>query len=444
VSAVTPEAELSKLAAMGRALRHRNYRLFFVGQSISLLGTWLSRVAASWLVYRLTNSALLLGIVGFVGQFPTFLLAPVAGVWTDRWNRHRALVLTQVLAMIQSGLLAFFALTGTISVMHIMVLSAFQGVINAFDMPVRQALVVEMVERREDLPNAIALNSSMFNAARLVGPSIAGVLIAATGEGMCFLIDALSYLAVIASLIAMRLRARAPLARTRSVRSELWEGLRYVAQFAPIRSILLLTGLVSLMGIPYTVLMPVMAKEILHGDVHTLALLMGASGCGALLGTLYLASRSSVLGLGLLIARMAALFGVGLIAFALSRLVWLSMMIMFVVGMSMMLQLAASNTFLQTIVEDDKRGRVMSFYTAALFGTAPLGSLIAGAVADGVGVPNTVLLGGFGCIAAALLFFRELPRLRAVVRPIYRRLGILPEIAEGIQSASAISIPPDR
>ena len=296
---MSPPARRSTLGAMGRALKHRNYRLFFVGQGISLVGTWLTRVATAWLVYRLTGSPLLLGIVGFAGQIPTFLLAPFAGVLVDRWNRHRVLVVTQVLAMVQSALLAWFALRGTITVWHVLALSAFQGLINAFDTPARQAFVVEMVEAREDLANAIALNSSMVNGARLIGPSVAGVLIALVGEGWCFAIDALSYVAVIASLLAMRLQPRAAAARApKRVLVELREGFRYAASFAPIRAILLLLAFVSLTGIPYTVLMPIFASQVLHGGPHTLGILMAATGVGAVAGALWLASRTTVLGLG--------------------------------------------------------------------------------------------------------------------------------------------------
>ena len=309
---------------MGRALRHRNYRLFFAGQGTSLIGTWLTRVATSWLVYRLTHSALLLGIVGFASQMPTFLLAPVAGVLIDRWNRHRVLVVTQVLAMVQSGLLAVFSLTGTITVWHVLVLGAFQGLINAFDTPARQSFVVEMVESRDDLPNAIALNSSMVNAARLIGPSIGGVLIAAVGEGWCFAADAASYVAVIASLLAMRISPRPARARAARVLVELRDGLRYVASVVPIRSVLLLLAFVSFTGIPYMVLMPIFAGQVLHGGPHTLGLLTASSGAGAVTGALWLASRRGALGLPRVICLAGATFGAGLVAFGLSRSVWVS------------------------------------------------------------------------------------------------------------------------
>jgi MFS family permease len=430
---------------MVRALRHRNYRLFFSGQSISLVGTWMTRIATSWLVFRLTHSALLLGLVGFAGQIPSFVLAPIAGVLVDRWNRHRLLVVTQILALLQSAALATLTLTGGITIWHILLLSLFQGAINAFDMPGRQAFVVEMVDRREDLANAIALNSSMVNAARLLGPSIAGLVIAAVGEGWCFFIDAVSYLPVIASLLLMRLaaRARRPAAMEKKVVHDLLEGWRYVVGSAPIRSILLLLALVSLVGMPYTVLMPIFASTVLHGGPHTLGFLMAATGVGALLGALFLANRRTVLGLGRVIPMMAGLFGVGLIGFSLSRALWLSLVLLLVTGLGFMVQMAASNTLIQTLVEDDKRGRVMSFYLMAFMGAAPFGSLLAGALAHRIGAPYTLLLGGCGCIAGALWFASLLPKLRERVRPIYVRMGILPQMADGIASASQLGVPPE-
>ena len=423
---------------MVRALAHRNYRLFFAGQGVSLVGTWITRVATSWLVYRLTGSAAVLGIVGFAGQIPTFLLAPLAGVWVDRWTRYRVLVVTQVLSMMQSFALAGLALSGTITVTRILLLSAFQGVINAFDTPARQAFVVEMVEDRADLPNAIALNSSMVNGARLLGPSVAGVLIAVAGEGWCFLLDGVSYLAVIMSLMMMRLAGAAPRGREKRVLLELRDGLRYAFGFAPIRSVLLLITLISVMGMPYTVLMPVIADQVLHGGPHTLGFLMGATGVGALGGAVYLASRRSVLGLGRVIAASAMLFGCGLIAFSLSRTLALSLVLMVVTGTGFMVQLASSNTVIQTIVREDMRGRVMAFYTMAFMGTAPFGSLLAGGLAARVGAPRTILLGGGVCILGGVAFSRQLPRLRELVVPIYVERGILPEIAAGLSDAAAL------
>ncbi len=427
-----------------RALRHRNYRLFFTGQTVSLIGTWMTQVATSWLVYRLTGSAWLLGIVGFASRIPTFVLGPFAGVWVDRWNRHRTLVVTQILSMLQSFALAWLALAGIITIREIIWLGLAQGVINAFDMPARQAFVIQMVEDRADLGNAIALNSSMVNLARLLGPSIAGVIIAAVGEGYCFLIDGFSYLAVIASLLAMRIAAVEPRTAEKAIWHELKEGWNYVTSFVPIRSILMLLALISLVGMQYTVLMPIFAGQVLHGGAHTLGFLMGASGVGAIAGGMFLATRKSVLGLGRLVPLASATFGAGLISLGLSRYLWLSLALMLFIGGAMMTQMAASNTILQTIVEDDKRGRVMSFYSMAFLGMAPFGSLLAGALAHQIGAPRTVMISGTICIAGAAWFASRLGAIREHVHPIYRTLGIIPEIATGIQTASALQTPPEE
>ena len=410
---------------MLRALRHRNYRLFFAGQSLSLVGTWITRIATSWLIYRLTGSALLLGIVGFCGQIPTLFLAPVAGVFVDRWDRHRVLVVTQVLSMLQSLALAVLALAGIITVAEVLALQVLQGVINAFDTPARQAFVVSMIEDRADLPNAIALNSSMVNASRILGPSIGGVLIAAVGEGWCFLVDAISYLAVIASLLAMQVVREERRPGAARLVEELTTGFRYVTGFVPIRTVLLLLALVSTMGMPYTVLMPAVAAKLLHGGPHTLGWLMTASGVGALAGAFFLAARPSVLGLGRVIATASGTFGAGLIALGLSRALWLSLLIMPLIGAGFMVSLAASNTIIQTLTEEHLRGRVMAFYTVAFLGTAPLGSLLAGVLADRIGEPATIAAGGAVCILGAGWFASRLPRLRDLVRPIYVERGIL-------------------
>ena len=409
-----------------RALRHPNYRLFFSGQSISLIGTWITRVATSWLVYRLTGSALLLGVVGFCGQIPTLLLSPFAGVLVDRHDRHRILVITQIFSMLQSLALALLALPGIITVREVLALQLVQGVINAFDTPARQSFIVDMIEDRADLPNAIALNSSMVNGSRIIGPSIGGVIIAAVGEGWCFMIDAISYLAVIASLVAMHVAKRPPRQHRGRVMEELREGFEYVTHFAPMRSALLLLALVATMGMPYTVLMPAIASGTLHGGPHTLGFLMTASGLGALAGALYLASRNSVLGLGRAMVLATLAFGIGLAVFALSRSLWLSLLLLPIVGGGMMVETASTNTILQTIVDEQMRGRVMSFYTMAFLGTAPIGSLLAGVVADRIGAPMTILLGGLSCVAAGVWFAVRLPSLRAMLRPIYVEKGILP------------------
>ena len=409
-----------------RALRHRNYRLFFGGQSVSLVGTWITRVATSWLVYRLTGSELLLGLVGFCGQIPTLLLAPLAGVLVDRWQRHRILLVTQVLSMLQSFLLGALTFAGAIRVWHVLVLQIAQGLINAFDTPARQAFVVEMVADRSDLANAIALNSSMVNGSRVIGPSIGGAIIAAVGEAWCFTIDGISYLFVIASLLAMRLPKALPRVPGADLLGELRTGFAYVVASVPIRTALILLAIVSAMGMPYTVLMPVIAAGVLHGGPSTLGLLMTATGVGALGGTLYLASRPSVVGLGRVIMLATILFGASLIAFSASRTLWLSLILLPLVGAGFMVQMAATNTVLQTIVDDRFRGRVMAFYTMAFLGTAPLGSLLAGVLADRFGAAVTIAIGGASCLFAAIWFGTKLPLLRSLVRPIYIERGILP------------------
>jgi len=414
------------MSRLTRALRHRNYRLFFAGQGVSLVGTWVTRVATSWLVYRLTGSELLLGVTGFAGQIPLLLLAPFGGVLVDRWNRHRMLVVTQILSALQSLALAVLALSGRITVTQVILLQVVQGVINAFDTPARQAFVVEMVEDRADLPNAIALNSSMFNASRIVGPAIGGAIIAAVGEGWCFMIDAVSYAAVILSLLAMRLN-RAPATRERArMLDELRSGVRYAFGFAPVRELLLNVALVGTMGMPYAVLMPVFASKVLGGGPHTLGILMTASGCGALLGTVYLASRHTVLGLGKVIVAGTMMLSAGLIAFSLSHSLGLSLLALPLVGAGMMLQAASANTVLQTIVDEDLRGRVMAFYSVAVLGTQPLGSLAAGALAERIGAPRTILAGAVVCVLTGVWFALRRPMLAHYVRPIYIERGILP------------------
>src|ERR1700733_10967879 len=409
-----------------RALRHRNFRLFFGGQSISLIGTWMTRIATAWLVYRLTKSALLLGTVSFAGQIPTFLLAPFAGVLVDRMNRRNVLVWTQVLAMVQSLALAALTLSRHITIHEILALSVFQGVINAFDMPGRQSFMVQMVENRGDLSNAIAINSSMVNLARLVGPSLAGLVIAATNEGWCFLIDGVSYIAVIASLLLMRVHVDALKRSTASMLDQLKEGWTYVSNFVPIRTILLLFAVISLMGMPFVVLMPVFAAQVLHGGPHTLGFLMGALGVGALTSALSLVLRKSVRGLLKMIPIAAAVFGTGLIAFGLSHVLWLSLLLMLFTGFGMMQGLTASNTIIQTLVPEDKRGRVMSYYTVAFVGMAPFGSLMAGGLAHAIGAPHTVIFSGVACIAGSLWFWSRIKVIRKDMRPIYEQLGILP------------------
>ena len=409
-----------------RALRHRNFRLFFGGQSISLIGTWMTRVATSWLVYRLTKSSLLLGTVGFAGQIPTFLLAPLAGVIVDRMDRRKVLVWTQTLAMAQSLLLAWLTLSHRITIAEVLVLSSLQGVINAFDMPGRQSFMIRMVEDRADLSNAIAINSSMVNVARLIGPSLAGILIAATNEGWCFLVDGVSYIAVIASLLMMRVSHEKLEAHGTTMMEQLRQGWVYVSSSLPIRSILMLFALLSLMGWPFMVLMPIFAAQVLKGGPHTLGFLMGAVGVGSLISALALVVRRSVRGLLKIIPIGAAVFGTGLIAFGLSHNLWLSLPMMLVTGFGMMQGLTTSNTILQTLVDEKMRGRVMSYYTMAFVGMAPFGSLLAGAMAHALGAPRTVIVSGFACIAGSLWFWSRMRRIRADMRPIYERLGLIP------------------
>lgn len=425
-----------------RGLRYRNYRLFFIGQGISLIGTWMQQLAMSWLVYRLTNSAFMLGVVGFSNQIPAFVLTPFGGVLADRVNRHRVLLVTQTLSMLQAFVLTALVFTRTVEVWHIVALGVFIGCVNAFDIPTRQSFLLDMIESREDLGNAIALNSSMFNAARLVGPAIAGLVIAVAGEGVCFLLNGLSFLAVLAALLAMRIKPQKIENQHANPLHGLREGVRYAFTFTPIRSILLLVALASVMGIPYSTLMPIFARDVLHGGSHTQGFLMSAVGLGALTGALFLASRKSVRGLGKIIAASAGLFGAGLIVFSFSRMLWLSLLAMSLTGFGMMVQMASCNTVLQTLADDDKRGRVISLYATAFMGMMPFGSLLAGTVAKIIGAPHTLLIGGLCCILGALLFARHLPSWREMVRPVYRKKGIIPEIAEGLRAATGMAAPP--
>jgi MFS family permease len=412
---------------MLRALRHRNYRLFFGGQGVSLVGTWMQQVALSWLVYRLTNSALLLGLVGFAGQLPTFVLASFAGVLADRWNRLRLLIVIQTLAAIQASILALLTLTGHIAIWHIFVLSILMGAITAFDVPTRQSLISDMLDKREDLGNAIALNSFMFNGARLIGPSIAGLLLSVTSEGVCFLLNALSFIAVIGALAAMRIPHLTRKRSREKILHGLKEGYRYVFGFAPIKYILLNLAILSLMGVPYYVLMPIFAKDILGGGPHTLGFLVAASGVGALISAAYLASRGSVLGLGKIIVAASGICGFGLIFFSLSRDLLFSLSMMLCTGFGIMSVVTSTNTILQTIVDEDKRGRVMSLYTMAFMGMTPFGSLIMGALASKIGAPNTLIIGGIVCIISSCLFLIRLPIIRKLMRPVYLEKGIIRE-----------------
>ena len=417
---------LGRFSHAWRALRHRNFKLFVSGQSVSLIGTWMTRIATSWLVYRLTGSAWLLGVVGFSGQILTFVLAPFAGVLIERMDRRKLLVWTQALAAAQSLLMAALTLARIITIREIIFLSALQGLINAFDMPGRQSFLVQMVEDKQDLGNAIAINSSMVNLARLVGPALAGLVIAWVGEGYCFLIDGVSYFAVIASLLMMVVTPAEVRRVTTTMVEQLKEGWSYVSTFRPIRTILLLFSLTSLMGFPFMVLLPIFAGQVLHGGPHTLGFLTGASGIGALVSAISLALRKTVRGLTTMIQISALMFGAGLILFGVSHVLWLSLIFMLITGFGMMQGLAASNTVIQTLVPEDKRSRVMSYYTMAFVGMAPFGSLLAGWMAHHMGAPHTVMITGAACVLGAIWFSTQLAEVRNEMRPIYREMGIIP------------------
>ena len=428
-------------AFMVRALRYRNYRLFFGGQIVSLIGNWMTMTATSWLVYRLTGSAKMLGLVGFAGQLPSVVLTPLAGIVVDRWNQHRLLMTTQVLSMLQSFALAALVFSGHMTIPALIALNVLQGLINAFDMPCRQSFVISLIENKEDLGNAIAMNSSMFNLARIVGPAVAGLVIAAAGEGWCFMADALSFLAVLLALAAMTVAPRAARPpRPAGSGSEFAEGWRYVTGSVPIRTIMTLLAAVCLLGVPYAVLIPIFAGKVLGGGPHMLGLLMTASGAGALLAALWLASLRSIAGLGRALLASTAGFGVALIAFGLCRVPWLSGVCLLAAGSGFMLLMAASNTIIQSIVDEDKRGRVMSFLMLAILGTAPLGSLAVGMIADRIGAPATVILEGVACLLIAAWFSRRLDGFHAAVHPIYVRMGLMPEA--GLTDAAAPMAPP--
>jgi MFS family permease len=462
------------LAATFRALNHYNYRLFFAGQGISLIGTWMTRVATSWLVYEITGQDWILGIVSFAGQIPILIIAPLAGAWVEAANRYRVLIATQAFSMVQSFALAWLALAHLIDVWQIIALAVFQGVINAVDTPARQAFLVELVEDRRDLSNAIALNSSMFNGARLIGPSIAGLLYAEVGAGYCFLIDGISYLAVIAALLAMRVKPHVAIVRQHNIWHDLVEGYFYVYRLTALRAIFLLLGLVSIVGVPYMTLMPVFANALAKGDLveapsvpgtrsvpfadssansrgasppkselskdgaRIYGFLLAATGSGALFGALFLASRSTVVGLGRVIAFNATMFALSVIVFAFSRLLWLSLATSFTAGFGMMAHMAASNTIVQTVVDDDKRSRVMGFYTMTVLGLTPVGSLLSSGLVVLIGSPYTVAIGGVLSLVGTLYFIWWLPVLRKAARPMLEKAGVLPPIAEGLQSATQV------
>jgi MFS family permease len=423
-----------------RALKSRNYRLFFGGQTVSLIGTWMTRIATNWLVYRLTGSAWMLGLIGFLGQVPTFALGPFAGVWVDRWSRHRTLVWTQVLSMLQSFGLAALAFSAHIRFWQIAVLSLAQGFINAFDTPARQAFLLEMVEDRTVLSNAIALNSTMLNMARLVGPALGGLIIAGYGEAWCFTIDGISYGAVILSLLLMHV---APAPERRREEENLWrelaEGFSYISESVAIRSILLLLAVVSLVGMPYTVLLPIFAQQIFHGGAHTLGMLMGAAGVGALVAGVNMAARRSIIGLGRRIGLAALLLAGGVFGLGLSRNLALSVVAVGAAGFAMMQHTSSANTILQTISAPNMRGRVMSYFSMAFMGMTPFGSLLGGAVAARIGAPLTLEASAIIIAVAALVYFAALPAVRRALRPIYVELGILQQSVAPPESAAQVA-----
>lgn len=407
------------------ALRSRNYRLFFAGQGVSLIGTWMTQIATVWLVYHLTNSALMLGIVGFTSQIPSFLLTPFGGVFVDRSDPRRILIGTQILAMLQSLTLAALVLSGAIQIWHLLALSLFQGIVNAIDAPARQVFAIELVENREDLPNAIAINSTMFNSARLIGPAIGGLLIAKVGAGYCFLIDGISYIAVITALLAMKFQPKQLPVNKSNPLAQIKAGFDYAFSSPPIRAILLMAAIVSLMGMQYASLVPIFAEQILKGDAQTLGFLMAASGVGALFGSVYLITKKTVIGLGKLIIIGPFVLGIGLIVFSLSRFLPLSLLAMLAIGLGTILQVAAGSTVLQTIVDDDKRGRVMSLYTMSFLGIIPFGSLLGGTLAERIGATDTLIIAGIACILGSLFFSRQLPALKEIVHEIYKQKGII-------------------
>ncbi|HOO73251.1 MAG TPA: MFS transporter [Spirochaetota bacterium] len=426
-----------------RSLNNRNYRLYFIGQGISFIGTWIQTIATGWLIYRITGSEFMLGIVAFSGQVPAFLASPLAGVLADRLDRHRILVVMQFIAMAQASVLAFLTVTETVQVWHIALLSVCLGLVNAFDMPTRHAFVTEIIDYKADLVNAIALNSVLFNASRLLGPAVAGILVAAAGEGACFLINAASYGVALISLLLMSPRPLRAEEERKNILLDMKDGASYALRSEPIRFLLGMTALMSLVAMSFPVLMPVFAAKVLQGDSHTYGFLVAASGLGALFGTFFLTTRRDVLGLEKVICVALLIFGSALTLFSFSRTIWLSLLILVFIGFGMVLSMASCNTVLQTIVDDDKRGRVMSFYIMAFAGAAPLGSLIAGTASSLIGAPLTVGISGLLSLGGAAFFIWKLPGLRSLIRPIYRKMGILPEVAAAIQATDDFRKPPE-
>ncbi len=424
-----------------RSLRNRNYRLFFMGQGISLIGTWMQSIAMGWMVYEMTGSPFWLGIIGFSSQVPVFLAAPFGGVLADRWNKKKILLVTQTLSLLQALVLSILVGLGIIRIWEVIVLSSFLGAINGFDMPTRQAFVVEMVDNQEDLPNAIALNSLIFNSARLIGPTIAGLLIAVIGVSICFFLNAISFIPVIAAFLAMRIRPASIVQQNGDVLAHLKDGVKYALGFSPIKTVLALLTFIGLVALPYAVLMPVFAKDILHGDSKTLGFLMGATGVGAAAGALFLASQKNVTKVGNFIGISLSIFAVAIFIFSMSRYLPFSMIMMVMAGFGLMVMIASINTVLQSVVDDDKRGRVMALYTMSFVGMAPLGSLLAGSIASikFIGAPGTIMISGILCMVAAVLFIRKLPVIKQAIHPLYVRKGIIPQVASGLGSATTLT-----
>lgn len=408
-----------------RAFRHRNFRLFFYGQSLSLIGTWTQQIAMSWLVYRMTGSAFLLGLTAFAGQIPILLLAPLGGIWADRFDRRRLLLLTQVLAMVQAFALALLAYIGLIQVWHIILMAAALGVVMALDTPLRQSFVPSIVDSKEDLPAAIAFNGLMQNAGRMIGPTIAGILLVYFSETFCFLANGLSKIAAVIAVILTNIAPNVRASGRPSLLRGLTDGIRYAWDLVPLRLMLPMIALLSFMATPYQTLLPIFAKEIFGGDADTLGFLMGAAGFGGLLAPIYLASRREVRGLTRLLLGGMMLTAVTLMIFAYSHLLWLSMFMIALTGLGIILAAQVVSTILQTIVEDSKRGRVMSFFTVAFLGVAPLGSFAAGSLAQAIGAEHTLFIGGACCLTGAIVLWRQMPKLRANMRLIYTRLGII-------------------
>ncbi|MGI6395130.1 MAG: MFS transporter [bacterium] len=411
--------DLSGIKTTFRAFRYRNYKIYFSGQVVSLVGSWMQQIALGWLVYKLTNSAFLLGLVGFSGQIPSFILAPFAGIVADRYDRYKVLIATQILFMLQALTLAALVLTGVAGVTTIIVMSLIQGTIMAFDSPVRHAFVIQIVEKKEDLGNAIALNSSSFHASRLVGPPLAGLIIAAASEGVCFLINGIGYTAVIVALLKIKVKPLKQHKGNTSPLKDIKDGFSYAFNSIPIKTILATVAFASVVGMPYAVLMPVMARDVLEGTSQTFGVLMGGAGLGAFTGALYLASQSSAAGLLKNMFLAFILFGFGMVGFSMSRDVGLSFVLLVTVGFGMMTIMASSNTIIQSVVSEEMRGRVMSLYTFSFMGLAPFGNLLSGAIAQKIGTPATIFLSGALCVGASLIFMSKSRKIEQSVTEAY-------------------------